>query len=468
MRVSAQNTAIPPTVSRVQRPNKLLDETSLHAIRARHAAFVTQPLRFAISTPALAQKSSDRSHGLPYSVSATRKLENRSYTTTSSAGLLFSPEVHRDPKRPQPGSQDNPSVSAQDHHAATDLKEKQDAEREKKVKADPATPMLANIEYTLVDSIAKEAIEKDPNATVCYSHNFYRNGANEKVLVHYCSSYHTIDTVAKLFGQEQVIGFDMEWNPFAKGAARDSIQNNVSLIQIASQSRVALFHIAMIKGKDPAKFIPKSLQRIMESKDIIKTGVNIGNDFLRVLKFLGITAQSVVELSHIHHLVNGNVTKAGEPARKVVSLAFLVQEHLGWPLHKGNVRMSNWALRLNSSQCNYAATDAYASLQAFYELERKRVGMESVPSRPEFVVVTSPSYKKDKMASHKEDAGSADAATASNSKKATEHNKAQGGEGTVEKEISPEVGFENLEDAANQGESISEDVGNDEEQRPRP
>jgi len=48
--------------------------------------------------------------------------------------------------------------------------------------------------------------------------------------------------------------------------------------------------------------------------------------------------------------------------------------------------MSDWTRKLTGAQVGYAATDAYASLMLFYELEARRLGMREVPGRGEFDV----------------------------------------------------------------------------------
>ena len=86
-----------------------------------------------------------------------------------------------------------------------------------------------------------------------------------------------METVSQLFANEPVLGFDIEW--MAQASAKDGIRRNVSLIQIASETRIALFHIAVFAGTNvPADFVAPTFKKLMESKSITKAGVAIKGD----------------------------------------------------------------------------------------------------------------------------------------------------------------------------------------------
>jgi ribonuclease D len=67
---------------------------------------------------------------------------------------------------------------------------------------------------------------------------------------------------------------------------------------------------------------------------------------------------------------------------KLVSLAQLVEKHLGLPLYKGEVRTSNWSRPLLESQINYAAGDAYAGFMLYHCMNAKRLDMKPAPPLP--------------------------------------------------------------------------------------
>ena len=211
--------------------------------------------------------------------------------------------------------------------------------------------------------------------------SWYRNLEGQKIIVHYCKSLEKSEEVAKMFLNDDVLGFDIEWKPNAR--ATDGIRKNVSLVQIANEERVALFHIARFrKGDTEADLVPPALKYIMESADISKVGVSVKADCTRLRTHMGINSQGQFELSHMHQLVQYSMGQIGCINKKLVSLATQTQEHLGAPLLKGRVRSSDWSQDLNVEQVQYAANDSYAGLQIFYTLDAKRLALENVPPRP--------------------------------------------------------------------------------------
>ena len=111
----------------------------------------------------------------------------------------------------------------------------------------------------------------EPTSTASYWHfTLYQGpgGDGDKVKVHYCKSKETTEKVAQLFLDKEVIGFDIEWQPEASAA--DGIIKNVSLIQIASEERILLAHIARYpnaanseKEQRIEDFVAPSLKKIM-------------------------------------------------------------------------------------------------------------------------------------------------------------------------------------------------------------
>ena len=173
--------------------------------------------------------------------------------------------------------------------------------------------------------------------------------AAEKVKVDYCTSKESMETVAQQFLNEEVIGFDVEWVCYTK--ATDGIKKNVSLIQIASEERIALFHLARFPGAEtPESFVTPALRTLMESPNIIKTGVVIKGDSTRLRKFLGIECRGLLELSQLHKLVLYCSGELENINWRPVKLSEQVQTHLGLPLFKGPVRVSDWSSQLRSDQ----------------------------------------------------------------------------------------------------------------------
>ena len=227
----------------------------------------------------------------------------------------------------------------------------------------------------------KTILEDLKSKKIYWQSSWYRGTDNQKITVHYCKTLERAEDIAKLFLTDEVLGFDIEWKVHAR--ASDGIRKNVSLVQIANEERVALFHIARFKKGDSIEdLVPPTLKTIMESSDITKVGVSVKGDCTRLRKFMGIDARGLLELSHIHKVVQYSKGQSTCLDKRLVSLANQAEEHLGLPLWKGEVRSSDWSQDLNIEQVQYAASDSYAGLQIFYTLDAKRLALDTVPPRP--------------------------------------------------------------------------------------
>ncbi|KJZ74166.1 hypothetical protein HIM_06397 [Hirsutella minnesotensis 3608] len=252
---------------------------------------------------------------------------------------------------------------------------------ENKICKPPQTSQSFNMSEELFRA-AQSALEGSPESF--WSHRLYRRatktGDAARVIVHYCRSKHSMELVCqKHFVGEEVIGFDLEWSASAN---RDSgPRDNVSLIQIASPSRIALFQTAAFE-KD--EFSGPIFRKIMGDPNVRKVGVNILADCTRLKRHLGIETRGICELSHLYKQVKYSAAGSPELINKYcVSLAIQVYEHLKLPLYKGSsVRESNWRVPLSSTQILYSAADAYAGLQLFYILDAKRRELVPCPSLP--------------------------------------------------------------------------------------
>ncbi|KAF2685327.1 hypothetical protein K458DRAFT_417387 [Lentithecium fluviatile CBS 122367] len=215
-----------------------------------------------------------------------------------------------------------------------------------------------------------------------WCHDLYRGPNNALVEVLYSKDKARSEILAKKFLGEAIVGFDMEW-PW-NSERRHRLQDKIGLIQVASEDKIALFHIGLHPGKTTDDIIAPSLKQLIESPTIAKTGVAILNaDFARLKKYFGLKPQGAFELSHLHRLVKFG-TKPEMLTTKLVKLAYLVEEHLGLPLFKGEVRTSNWSRPLNKEQIRYAASDAYAGVMLFHRMNAKRAALNPVPPLPVF------------------------------------------------------------------------------------
>ncbi|MCJ1386732.1 hypothetical protein MMC17_009858 [Xylographa soralifera] len=239
------------------------------------------------------------------------------------------------------------------------------------------------LSYQIPEVKLKEAMLASRSTAPAYwQYSLYENLAGERVKVHYCKSKQTTEAIAKLFLEKKVIGFDVEWKPNAQHS--DGIRRNVSLIQLASEERIALFHIARFsQGDTLADLLPPTLKAIMENREISKVGVSVKSDGTRLRKFMGIEARGLFELSHLYKLIKYSANDTKKIDKKLVALAKQVEDHLQLPLWKGEVRSSDWSQPLNYQQIQYAASDSYAGLQLYDVMERKRKVLEPTPPRPE-------------------------------------------------------------------------------------
>lgn len=214
-----------------------------------------------------------------------------------------------------------------------------------------------------------------------WSHQLYKGPNGEQPKVQYSKTKVESEILAKQFLGEKVVGFDMEW-PWNDWKS-DRLQNKIGLIQVATEEKIALFHIGLHTGKTIDEIIAPSLRKLIESAAIGKIGVGIlSADFARLQRYFKLQPKGAVELSHLHRLVTFGGRKPELVSTKMTSLAHQVEQHLGHPLYKGDVRTSNWSKPLSQEQIKYAAGDAYAGIMLYHCLNYKRLQMDPVPPMP--------------------------------------------------------------------------------------
>ncbi|KAK8173214.1 ribonuclease H-like domain-containing protein, partial [Phyllosticta citrichinensis] len=224
-----------------------------------------------------------------------------------------------------------------------------------------------------------------------FTHKLYRDPKGKPVTVHYCTNFGKAEELCKPFLKEKVVGFDMEWESYA--TPKDTIKKNISVMQVASESTVVVFHIAQFKGGDTTKeLIPPSLISLIESRDVIKTGVAVwGADGKRIKKFLGLNPRGFVELSHFFHVLQNRRTASGTYPKTLCGLATQIKTYIGFPLPKvGKIRCGKWSRDLGLAQIDYAAADAYAGLALYHIMNEKRKQMRPTPPHPRFAELGLP------------------------------------------------------------------------------
>ena len=217
-----------------------------------------------------------------------------------------------------------------------------------------------------------------------WSYKMYANEQGQRPKCSVFTNKDLAEEMARLFLEEIVVGFDMEWE-IAKRRGR-----KVSLVQLASQDRIALFHLAKFEGFDTMDdLLPPSLKQVLEDPGIVKTGVHIKADSTVLSSSTKVRMQSIFELSHLYNLLEGpyeGTDDIKQYSKKAVALATQVQKHLQMPIKKDSVRISNWNATLTEEQKDYAACDAYASLQLYYVMEQKRLLIKPYPPPPPSLV----------------------------------------------------------------------------------
>lgn len=202
--------------------------------------------------------------------------------------------------------------------------------------------------------------DRDPHPSPRFwSHSSHKSPDGKDIIVHYCKSLKSTEQVARYFLEDKVLGFDMEWK--AQVSASDTLQNNVSLIQLANKSRIALFQVAMFKpARGVEDLVAPSLKKILESPDVTKVGVSIKADCTRLRRFLDINVRAMFELSHLHKLIKYCHSNPRLINKRLVSLTDQVEEHFGLPLEKEDtVRCSDWTVALNYPQVQCESAYSY-------------------------------------------------------------------------------------------------------------
>ena len=160
-----------------------------------------------------------------------------------------------------------------------------------------------------------------------------------------------MEAAAVDLANESHLGFDTETRPsFKKGDYYPP-----ALIQLATEHCVYLFRISKTKTLDP-------LLPILESPDILKTGVAIKDDVKELRAMEDFTPSGFIEIADI-------TVNLGYENRGLRALAGLL---LQGRISKA-AQVSNWARpELDNKQVRYAATDAWISREIYRQAVAER------------------------------------------------------------------------------------------------
>ncbi|XVF29018.1 hypothetical protein REPUB_Repub15cG0083800 [Reevesia pubescens] len=150
------------------------------------------------------------------------------------------------------------------------------------------------------------------------------------------------------------IGFDIEWKPsFQRGI----LPGKAAVMQICCDNRCCYVMHIVHSG------IPQSLRVLLDDSTIIKVGVAIGGDAVKVFNDYNVSVKAVEDLSY---LANQKLED-----HRNWSLAALTETLVCKELPKPKkIRLGNWELYpLSKEQLQYAATDAFASWHLYQVLK---------------------------------------------------------------------------------------------------
>ena len=162
---------------------------------------------------------------------------------------------------------------------------------------------------------------------------------------------HIEEAIEYLFTQK-VIGFDTETRPtFTKGTL-----NAPSIIQLAGDDIVFIFQLDSNK-------IFKKLSQILSDTTITKCGVSVDRDLIELMYLNPFNPCSFIDLGDIARM-------RGIPHHGLRGLAALLLKHR---ISKSS-QTSDWSRKtLSHNQINYAATDAWISLELFKKFDQESI-----------------------------------------------------------------------------------------------
>ncbi|KAF2679508.1 hypothetical protein K458DRAFT_461040 [Lentithecium fluviatile CBS 122367] len=127
-----------------------------------------------------------------------------------------------------------------------------------------------------------------------------------------------------------------------------TLQDRVSLTQVASEDKVALFHIGRHTGETAEQLVAPSLRQLIESPNIRMTGQSIMGDCARLKEHFGLDPHALSELSYFHILLDEDPGSSMFTRYAHRGLQFLVETYFpGLTLHKDPNMYGEWTRPLS-------------------------------------------------------------------------------------------------------------------------
>lgn len=147
------------------------------------------------------------------------------------------------------------------------------------------------------------------------------------------------------------VGIDTETKPvFKRGQT-----HKVALLQVGDLKRCYLFRLNMIS-------FPEELALFLANKSICKIGLALRDDFVGLNRHFHFKPENIIDLQTL--VKQYGILELG--LQKIYAVVF------GLKISKSQ-RMSNWeSEELNHQQQRYAAIDAWAPLQIYYQLKKEK------------------------------------------------------------------------------------------------
>ena len=154
-----------------------------------------------------------------------------------------------------------------------------------------------------------------------------------------------INDINKHLLKHQVLGMDTEWKPVFKKGRKPKL----ALLQIATEDHAYLFQLHQIGG------IPKEITKIFQSKNIVKVGLELGDEIEMLRKINPFTPHNFVDLGRVARKYNFGFSGSKN----------MVAHFLDFRISKSQ-QLSNWENKdLTNPQIQYASTDAWICLKLY-------------------------------------------------------------------------------------------------------
>jgi len=159
----------------------------------------------------------------------------------------------------------------------------------------------------------------------------------------------------------RVVGFDIEWRPQFISKVDGGTENQTAVLQLGVETSCLVLHIYHMSE------LPRLLRSILGDENILKVGVGIEEDALKLKRHRGLDCEGMTDIQKMVQ-----TTKC----RQQFGLKSLAQRFLGIELEKPkSVARSNWEkFPLALRQIEYAALDAWAGVKIYHAIVQCQQG----------------------------------------------------------------------------------------------